>query len=183
MACPEGRYAAILRTADGLTPEHPYNLTPNIFAVSDWRAIAERAITRAEAAKREYGSFKPAEEWTEAENTMWNTLIEELQAIQERFDNVESVWNIFDWTHASAGSYITDLVAIATDAACMWQKFDEAHEALGGRPHGPPDPGALPKGDMTLFDKALLIGGLIGGGFLAVSLVRTFQNRKDKGVK
>ena len=114
MACPEGHYAEILRTSDGLTPSKPYTFVPNIFAMSDWFAIADRAMTRAEAAFRAYSEYKSDEKWAEEEITTWNLLNDEWQAIKKRYDEIEAPWNLVDWGHSSAGSYITDLVNVST---------------------------------------------------------------------
>ncbi len=184
-ACPEGKYAALLKTPDGqwgvlggLTPEQPFTLVPNVFAMSEWFAIADRVITRGEAAFRAYSSFKAPEEWTAEENARWNQLKDEWYAVKERYDNVESPWNILDWTHASAGSYITDLVNVSVDAACMWQQFDVALEGMGGKPPGPPDPDKLPKPGMSIFEKALWVGGFVAGGAALLYVAGKVQNRK-----
>ena len=180
MACPEGSYAALLKTASGLTPSNPYTIIPNLFAMADWRAVLERVLSLMEAAFHSYKTAKPEGDWTPHETTQYNAVVERYNGVRRRADEIGPAWNIVDWDQPSAGEYITTYVGLATDAACVWQQIEEAHGTLSKSrttPVLPPDPSKLPT-SMSFSEKALWLGGIVGGGFLLVYGLRSYQQKR-----
>lgn len=176
MACPEGMYADEVRTTSGLTAEHAYTLIPNQIAYGEWLSTAQSLLTRARREYVQYGTTKPAEDWTATETATWTTLGNEFDAMVGRYNDLPHPWDLLDT--AMPAELIDRAVKLSEDIACLWQRITAEIEALGGKPIGTPDEAKRQGGNLGIFEKALIIGGILGGGFLVIYTVRAVQNRK-----
>lgn len=173
MACPTGKFAEMVKTPSGLTPDEPYNLIPNYIAYGDWLGQAMSVLARARRELKQYTEIKPAESWTAEETATWTTLGNEFDTLVDRYNDLPHPWDLLDTSFP--GELIGKAVNLTTDIACLWERISNEILSIGGKPIDPPGP--LPK-SMSLLEKTLTIGGILGGGALLIYGVRTFQNRK-----
>lgn len=173
--CPSDAYYKKVQTSSGLTPAHPYNLLPNELAYGDWDRTNHSLLFDSHAAFKQYTAAKPVETWSAEETARWEVLRIELYDLDVRFEALPGPRSIFV-SGLELSAHIESAVQLATDIVCLQQRIDEETEALGGKPYGAP--GKPPTPAMGLFEKALTVGGLLGGGFLLIYGARSFQNRK-----
>ncbi len=173
--CPSDEYFTKVKTNSGLTPTHPYNIVPNEFAYGEWDETNLTLLFDTHAAFKAYTAVKSSDKWTEVESAAWERLRDQLYELDVRYHDLPGPKEIFV-AGVELPSHLEAAVHLAVDIVCLQQKIDEATSAIGGKPWGVP--GKPPEGSMSIWEKALWVTGLLGGGALVIYGVRAFQNRK-----
>lgn len=172
--CPSDEFLKEVKTATGLTPEKPYTLVPTQLAYAEWLATAQNLLTKTRREYVYYSEAKPPEKWTKTETSTWEALGTEFDGLVDTYNALPHPWDLFDTSFP--GELIERSVNLSVDLACLWNRIYKASASLGGKTVGPT--GVEKGGGMGLLEKALTVGGLLGGGFLLVYAAHSFQNRK-----
>lgn len=172
--CPSDEFLKEVSTVTGLTPEKPYTLIPTQLAYAEWLSTAQNLLTKTRREYVAYTTAKPPEKWNEEETAEWNKLGTEFDSLVETYNGLPHPWELFDTSFP--GELIDQSVNLSLDLACLWNRIYTAVSSLGGRAIGPT--GIEKGGGMGILEKALTVGGILGGGFLLVYAAHSFQNRK-----
>ena len=172
--CPSDAFLKEVTTVSALTPEKPYTLIPTQIAYAEWISTAQTLLTKTRREFVYYTEAKPVEKWTEAETAQWEALGKEFDGLVDTYNELPPPWDLF------GASFPVELiergVKLCVDLACLWNRIYKASQKLGGKTVGPN--GIEKESSMSILEKTLTVGGILGGGLLLVYGAHAIQNRK-----
>lgn len=162
MGCPSGKYLDEIVTVNGLTLERPtedegsgtlglLDWSGSEFKFAEWDMLAQTLIGRLEQAWMEFKVWPGTARMPVPE---YNTLVDELNGIRERYARIRKPWSTTASAFDTTGWYwgipipevawdaseeIANVVGLISDAQCLRQRLHELLASSGGNPTLPGD--------------------------------------------
>lgn len=127
MVCPS-RYASLVRTRRGATPEDPWLESPTPLDHEAWRALAIDLADRMWASLVKLGEAEQGA----GKFPQWNALVPTATDVWNRSRHLPHTLDATPAEHAPLA------VAVAQDAACMLERIDDALASYGRKPIAEP---------------------------------------------
>lgn len=150
------RYAALLKTSLGTTPDDPvWGIGPAdpVDSVA-WGTVAQTLYDRVQSAWATLGETESKRPGTKFEQ--WNALVEPMNRLHEQWSGLPGLWT------SAPADRVPQLVAFSEQAACVLERIDDASERLGGKrsPGTEPAKPLVPNGIGGWILGLLVVGGV-----------------------